>query len=43
MYAASKDALKKKLTGIAHEIQATDMGELDQDDVLNKISANRTK
>ena len=43
LYAASKDALKKKLTGITHEIQATGFDEIDYDDVLNKISANRTK
>jgi cofilin len=43
LYAASKDALKKKLQGITHEIQGNGLDELDYDDVLNKISAGRTK
>ena len=43
MYAASKDALKKKLTGVAHEIQANGHDELDYDEVYNKISAGGTK
>lgn len=38
LYASSKDALKKKLQGIAEQdIQATDQSELDYDDILKKL------
>jgi len=37
LYASSKDALKKKLVGIAQEIQATDKSEVDQAYVLGRI------
>jgi hypothetical protein len=38
LYASSKDALRKKLVGIATEIQATDLSELSHDAVLEKVS-----
>eukprot|EP00126_Sphaerothecum_destruens_P002721 Sdes_comp16144_c0_seq1m5391 len=38
LYAASKDAIRKKLLGIATEIQATDYDEVDYDEVLEKVS-----
>ena len=37
LYASSKDAIKKKFTGIAHEIQGTDLEEMDYDYVLSKF------
>jgi cofilin len=37
VYAASKDALRKKLVGVAHEIQATDSSEVAFDTVLEKV------
>ena len=39
LYASSKDALKKKLTGIENEYQATDRGELDLKDVAKKAGS----
>jgi tRNA U34 2-thiouridine synthase MnmA/TrmU len=38
LYAASKDALRKKLVGVATEIQATDLSEISHDIVLDKVS-----
>ncbi|KAL0080182.1 hypothetical protein J3Q64DRAFT_1753084 [Phycomyces blakesleeanus] len=38
LYAASKDALRKKLVGLAIEIQGTDLSEVDYDAVLEKAS-----
>ncbi len=38
LYASSKDALRKKLVGIATEIQATDLSEIAYDVVLDKVS-----
>lgn len=43
LYAASKDALKKKLVGINHEIQATEHSELNQKDVTEKIMCRMVK
>jgi len=43
LYAASKDALKKKLVGIANEIQATEHSELNQKDVTEKIMCKMVK
>lgn len=43
LYAASKDALKKKLVGISHEIQATDMSDLNIKDVTEKIMCKMVK
>lgn len=38
LYASSKDALRKKLVGIATEIQATDLSEVAYEVVLEKVS-----
>ena len=43
LYASSKDALVKKLVGVHASLQATSFDELVEEDVINKISANRTK
>jgi len=43
LYAASKDAIKKKLNGIQEEMQATDWDEVDYDCILKKVSAGGTK
>ena len=43
VYASSQDALLKKLPGLACVHQATDFDELVEEDIINKISANRTK
>merc|ERR1719284_914607 len=43
LYAASKDALKKKLVGYHYEIQATDFDEVDFNEVYEKVSAGGTK
>lgn len=37
VYASSKDALRKKLVGVALEIQATDPEEIEYDTVLGKL------
>jgi len=37
LYAASKDALRKKLVGIGVEVQATDLAEIDHEAVLEKV------
>jgi len=39
LYASSKDALRKKLVGIAHEIQATDPSEITFETVLEKVKS----
>jgi len=43
LYAASKDALKKKLVGINHEIQATEMCELSKAEVSEKVKSRKYK
>eukprot|EP00053_Salpingoeca_punica_P003916 m.45988 g.45988 ORF g.45988 m.45988 type:complete len:142 (-) comp12494_c0_seq1:550-975(-) len=43
LYAASKDALRKKFVGIGNEFQATDLDEIEYEAVLEKISAGGTK
>jgi len=43
LYASSKDAIKKKFTGIAFELQGTDLDEVAYDEVYQKISAGGTK
>lgn len=40
LYASSKDAIRKKLAGIATEIQATDMSEVSHDAVLEKVKSH---
>ena len=40
LYASSKDAIRKKLAGIATEIQATDMSEVAYDAVLEKAKSH---
>lgn len=42
IYAASKDALKKKLIGIGSEIQATDPSELEDSVIGEKLQCNFT-
>jgi cofilin len=37
VYAASKDALRKKLVGVSTEIQATDLSEVAHEVVLEKL------
>jgi cofilin len=39
LYASSKDALRKKLVGIATEIQATDMSEVSKETVLERVKS----
>jgi len=38
VYSSSKDALKNKLTGLQHFVQASDADELDYDEIIDKIS-----
>ncbi|KAL7749493.1 cofilin [Sorochytrium milnesiophthora] len=40
VYAASKDYLRKKLVGIATEVQGTDLSEVAYDSVLEKAARN---
>ena len=40
LYASSKDAIRKKLAGVATEIQATDMSEVSHDAVLEKAKSH---
>lgn len=40
LYASSKDAIRKKLAGVATEIQATDMSEVSHEAVLDKVKAH---
>ncbi|KAJ3360441.1 cofilin [Allomyces javanicus] len=37
IYAGSKDALRRKLVGIAQEVQATDLSEVSYDSVLERV------
>jgi len=39
LYASSKDALKKALTGINEEYQATDRGDLDKEEIKKKAGS----
>jgi cofilin len=39
LYASSKDALKKSLTGINEEYQATDRGDLDEKEIMKKAGS----
>jgi len=41
VYASSKDALRRALTGIAAEIQGTDFSEVAQETVLEKVSKGK--
>jgi cofilin len=43
LYAASKDAVKKKLVGINHEIQATEYSELSRSEVTEKVKSKMYK
>ena len=43
LYAASKDAVKKKLVGINHEIQATELSELNKGEVTEKVKSRKYK
>lgn len=43
LYAASKDAVKKKLVGISHEIQATELSELSKHEVTEKVKSKKYK
>jgi cofilin len=43
LYAASKDAVKKKLVGISHEIQATEYSELSKHEVTEKVKSKKYK
>ena len=43
LYASSKDALRKKLVGVHLEVQATDMDEVEYDEIYQKVSAGGTK
>ena len=36
LYASSKDAIKKALTGINDEFQATERGDLDMSEIVKK-------
>eukprot|EP00002_Diphylleia_rotans_P033125 TRINITY_DN7013_c0_g1_i1.p1 TRINITY_DN7013_c0_g1~~TRINITY_DN7013_c0_g1_i1.p1 ORF type:complete len:141 (-),score=31.68 TRINITY_DN7013_c0_g1_i1:479-901(-) len=40
LYAGSKDAFRKKLVGIALEVQATDSSEIDYQVIFDKASSN---
>jgi len=42
IYAASKDNLKKKVVGVKHEIQATELSDLSRHEITEKIKS-RTK
>jgi cofilin len=43
LYASSKDAVKKKLVGINHEIQATEHSELDKNEVTERLKSKMYK
>lgn len=43
LYAASKDAVKKKLVGINHEIQATEHSELNKSEVTERLKSKMYK
>lgn len=38
LYAGTKNELKKALVGVSIEVQATDFGELDEEEVRSKLS-----
>jgi cofilin len=38
LYAASKDALRRKLVGIASEVQGTDLSEVAYDVVMDRVA-----
>ena len=38
LYASSKDAIRKKLVGIGHEVQGTDFSEIDYESVLERVA-----
>lgn len=38
VYASSKEALKRSLNGIAHELQANDQDDIEYDTVLKVVS-----
>lgn len=40
LYASSKDALRKKLAGVATEVQATDMSEVSHEAILDKARSH---
>ena len=42
LYASSKDAIRKKLVGVANEIQATDAAEVSYDTVLDRVHSHST-
>lgn len=43
LYASSKEALRKKLVGITHEVQATDMCELNHKEITEKVLSRMVK
>jgi cofilin len=43
LFASSKDALKKKLPGFSVELQGTSLDEMEEADIINKISSGLTK
>jgi len=43
VYAGSKDSLRKKLDGVALEIQGTDMSEVAYESVLERVAGKQTK
>lgn len=38
LYAASKDALRRKLVGVASEIQGTDLSEIAYETVFDRVA-----
>ena len=41
LYASSKDAIKKSLNGVQEEYQATERGDLDEEEVNKKAGGNK--
>ena len=41
LYASSKDAIKKSLNGVQEEFQATERGDLDEEEVNKKAAGNK--
>merc|ERR1711998_590500 len=41
LYASSKDALKKSLNGVQEEFQATERGDLEEEEVNKKAAGNK--
>jgi cofilin len=37
MYSSSKDAIKRKMEAVAIEVQANDLGDLDKDEIDDKL------